>query len=383
MLGAVERHVLDATDAAQAAGQSETVLVGGGHHIHPTARLLGPIVIQSDVRIDPNATVVGPTLIGAGSRIASGAVVAHVAVGAYTVVPQDRVLCDRVWVGSVHDEPGNENQARVPSYSERLARLTSEPRAADAEALGEAPGRYYPLVKRAFDATVAAISLLVLTPLLLPIAALVWFDSRGSVFFAHTREGVGGALFNCLKFRTMRVGANDLQRRLKSQDKLDGPHFKLESDPRITRVGRWLRATNVDELPQLVNVLVGDMSLVGPRPSPFRENQICVPWRAGRLSVRPGITGLWQVCRQDREAGDFHQWIEYDLLYVQHMSLLLDLKVLAITLFTLGGKFPAPVSWLVRPSDQTMVHAAATASRGVTRRPSTLVQAESSQRSAP
>jgi lipopolysaccharide/colanic/teichoic acid biosynthesis glycosyltransferase len=88
----------------------------------------------------------------------------------------------------------------------------------------------------------------------------------------------------------------------------------------------------------LFNVLVGEMSLVGPRPSPFRENQICVPWREARLSVRPGITGFWQVCRHDRASGDFHQWIEYDLLYVQHMSLALDLKILAATAFTLGGK---------------------------------------------
>jgi lipopolysaccharide/colanic/teichoic acid biosynthesis glycosyltransferase len=91
------------------------------------------------------------------------------------------------------------------------------------------------------------------------------------------------------------------------------------------------------------------MSLVGPRPSPFRENQVCVPWREARLSVRPGITGFWQVCRHDRASGDFHQWIEYDLLYVQNLSLALDLKILAATVLTLGGKAQhVPASWLVR-----------------------------------
>ena len=119
---------------------------------------------------------------------------------------------------------------------------------------------------------------------------------------------------------------------------LDGPHFKLDRDPRVTRVGRVLRASNIDELPQLFNVLVGEMSLVGPRPSPFRENQVCVPWREARLSVRPGITGMWQVCRHDRDSGDFHQWIEYDLMYVRNLTIWLDLKILLATLVTAGGK---------------------------------------------
>jgi lipopolysaccharide/colanic/teichoic acid biosynthesis glycosyltransferase len=128
---------------------------------------------------------------------------------------------------------------------------------------------------------------------------------------------------------------------------MDGPQFKLHRDPRVTRVGRLLRTTNLDELPQLFNVVLGQMSLVGPRPSPFRENQVCVPWRQGRLSVRPGITGLWQVCRRDRASGDFHQWIYFDLLYVQHMSLWLDLKILVATVITLGGRWSIPLSWVM------------------------------------
>ena len=117
-------------------------------------------------------------------------------------------------------------------------------------------------------------------------------------------------------------GADAMQRELYAKNDVDGPQFKLEKDPRLTRIGRWIRPCSLDELPQLVNVALGQMSLVGPRPSPFRENQTCVPWREGRLSVRPGITGLWQVCRHDRANGVFHPWIHYDLLYVEHMSAL-------------------------------------------------------------
>jgi lipopolysaccharide/colanic/teichoic acid biosynthesis glycosyltransferase len=130
---------------------------------------------------------------------------------------------------------------------------------------------------------------------------------------------------------------------------VDGPQFKIEADPRVTRLGAFLRDTCIDELPQLINVVVGEMSLVGPRPSPFRENQMCIPWREARLSVRPGITGLWQVCRRKRAKGDFHQWIYYDLLYVRHQSLWVDLKILVATLVSLGGKWSVPLSWIVAP----------------------------------
>lgn len=350
LMAAMERSVRDAA-AVDAGGTGGPVLAGHGHLIDPTARLLGPVILQGGARVEANATVVGPALIGEHATVSSGAVVAHACVGAGAIVSPDQVLRDRSWIHIDRPAPwapAPSFAATVPSFTERLARHGVE--IAELDTLSTSTGgqtRFYPVVKRAADAVIAAVALVLLAPLLALIAALVRLDSRGSVFFRHTREGVGGELFECLKFRTMRVGADHLQRQLKSQDKLDGPHFKLDSDPRITRVGRWLRATNFDELPQLVNVLMGDMSLVGPRPSPFRENQICVPWRTGRLSVRPGITGLWQVCRQDRAAGDFHQWIEYDLLYVQHLAPLLDLKVLLATVATLGGKFPVPVSWLL------------------------------------
>jgi lipopolysaccharide/colanic/teichoic acid biosynthesis glycosyltransferase len=184
--------------------------------------------------------------------------------------------------------------------------------------------------------------------LLIVIAVAIWLESKGPIFYGDKREGLRGRVFKCWKFRTMYTGAHLAQLDLKALDQTDGPHFKVDRDPRVHRVGRVLRALNLDEIPQLFNVLVGEMSLVGPRPSPFRENQVCVPWRAARLSVRPGITGFWQVCRHNRSAGDFHQWIEYDLLYVQHLSLWLDLKIFAATMLTLGGKVaPVAPAWLV------------------------------------
>ena len=193
----------------------------------------------------------------------------------------------------------------------------------------------------------ALCGLLVLSPVLLAVALLIKMTSAGPVLFGHEREGRGGKAFRCWKFRTMSHRAHAQQRQLYAQNQVDGPQFKLSQDPRITRIGHVLRRTNIDELPQLLNVALGDMSLIGPRPSPFRENQICVPWRRARLSVRPGITGLWQVCRHERAAGDFHQWIYFDVLYARHRSFSLDMRILLATFLTLGGRWSVPLSWMI------------------------------------
>lgn len=117
----------------------------------------------------------------------------------------------------------------------------------------------------------------------------------------------------------------------------DGPQFFMEHDPRLTRIGRFLRMSNLDELPQFFNVLVGHMSIVGPRPSPRSENQYCPPWREARLSVRPGITGLWQVKRSRVQGLDFQEWIRYDIEYVENMSWRLDLWIIAQTVLQMIG----------------------------------------------
>jgi lipopolysaccharide/colanic/teichoic acid biosynthesis glycosyltransferase len=205
----------------------------------------------------------------------------------------------------------------------------------------------YPRLKAVFDVMAAVLGLLLLSPLFLLIALLVKLESKGPVFYGDRREGKGGRDFRCLKFRTMCADADRQQRDLLASNQVDGPQFKMARDPRVTRVGRVLRLLSLDELPQLINVVRLEMSLVGPRPSPFRENQLCIPWRDGRLSVRPGITGLWQICRNRRAQGDFHQWIHFDLLYVRHMSFAVDLRIITATVFSLAGQWPVPLAWIV------------------------------------
>lgn len=186
--------------------------------------------------------------------------------------------------------------------------------------------------KRLIDVTVAGGGLVLLFPFLVLVAFLVRFTSRGPALFSHRRQGLGGKEFPCWKFRTMTVGAHHMQDKLRKLNEVDGPQFKIGDDPRLTRVGRWLRRLNVDEMPQLWNVLIGQMSLVGPRPSPHEENQLCPAWRRARLSVRPGLTGLWQVLRRRETADlDFQEWIYYDVEYTKHRSLWLDLQILRYT----------------------------------------------------
>lgn len=190
----------------------------------------------------------------------------------------------------------------------------------------------YLWLKRAVDVTASAAGLIALTPLLLGVAALIKLTSRGPVFFAHKRQGLGGHEFFCLKFRSMAVGADAMQDALRDKNEVDGPQFRIVKDPRLTRLGAWLRRFNIDELPQLFNVLFGNMSLVGPRPSPDSENQLCPAWRRTRLSVKPGITGLWQVLRRRQcPQSDFQEWIYYDVEYARHRSLWLDWQILLHT----------------------------------------------------
>jgi len=169
--------------------------------------------------------------------------------------------------------------------------------------------------------------LILFAPIIPIIALVIKFSSHGPAFFKDKRQGLHGKTFNCLKFRTMDVGAGEIQDKLRVINQVDGPQFRIVDDPRLNTVGRFLRNTYIDEIPQFFNVLLGQMSVIGPRPSPESENTLCPPWRDARLSVRPGITGLWQVCRTRQPMKDFQEWIHYDTKYVRDLSLRMDLCI--------------------------------------------------------
>jgi lipopolysaccharide/colanic/teichoic acid biosynthesis glycosyltransferase len=182
--------------------------------------------------------------------------------------------------------------------------------------------------KRPFDILFSLVVLTVTLPLYPFIALAIILEDGWPVFFSHRRETLGGKPFGCLKFRSMRRDADQVKSQLAVANRADGPQFFIPDDPRLTRVGRVLRDFQLDELPQFINVLRGDMSVVGPRPSPFKENQYCPAWREARLSVRPGVTGLWQIRRTRAEGTDFQEWIKYDIEYVERESLWLDFMII-------------------------------------------------------
>ncbi len=185
-------------------------------------------------------------------------------------------------------------------------------------------------LKRTFDIVGATILLALLSPLLLAIVIAVRLSSRGPIVFRSIRRGIGQRPFQCLKFRTMYTDAEEHQADLEELNEATGALFKIREDPRLTRVGRFLRRFSLDELPQLVNVLRGEMSLVGPRPLPQRDYDMLEDWHRKRYLVLPGITGLWQV--SGRSELDFDDLVHLDFIYLEHWSLALDLTILLKTI---------------------------------------------------
>ena len=185
-------------------------------------------------------------------------------------------------------------------------------------------------VKRLIDIVLSSAALVLLSPLyLLTALAIKLEDPRGPVLYGQRRSGLHGRDFTMWKFRSMIAGAEKLQEQLRDRNEVDGPVFKITADPRVTRVGRWIRKLSIDELPQLWNVLIGEMSLVGPRPPIPDEVRQYERWQMRRLSMKPGLTCLWQV--DGRNNIDFNTWMDLDLEYIDNWSLFLDLKLLLRT----------------------------------------------------
>lgn len=186
------------------------------------------------------------------------------------------------------------------------------------------------LVKRVVDILISLISLIVCMPLFFIIAVLIKLTSKGPVFFRQIRNGINGREFNLIKFRTMVVGAELRKKEILGLNLMKGPVFKAENDPRLTKIGRFLRIASLDEIPQLINVLLGDMSLVGPRPALPEEVYKYEDWQRRRLSMKPGITCIWQV--SGRNKIDFNEWMKLDLYYIDNWSLGLDFMILFKTI---------------------------------------------------
>jgi lipopolysaccharide/colanic/teichoic acid biosynthesis glycosyltransferase len=283
--------------------------------IRRACRGQGAAWLDSSAVVSPEARLVGPVWIGAGRQVEPRLPV--VGPAALWDAPGARPTPDHLQWLEIERTAAFEHlvQVRRRSFWERGT-------------------------KRAFDIAFA-LAVLSLTFPVYPIVMLaIWLEDGRPFFFGHRRETLGGREFSCLKFRSMRKDAEKIKAQLAQANQVDGPQFYMENDPRLTRVGRIIRKLNIDELPQFVNVLAGHMAIVGPRPSPFKENQFCPGWREARLSVRPGITGLWQVRRSRRKGLDFQEWIRYDLEYVEHGGWRLDLWIIGQTLrVVLAGFF--------------------------------------------
>jgi exopolysaccharide biosynthesis polyprenyl glycosylphosphotransferase len=318
----------------QAGYRRRALLVGSGHHIDAVARALSertrtPVEVVGYISLTPRQQ---DGLRSMGELKELPEVLSreriHEVIIAAPEFPQDKAVelvdvCHNLGV-SVHLAPSTmeiliQRAQFVPGESVPL--FTLRPPVFQ--------GIDY-FVKRTFDLIVSIGLLFFLSPVLIAIAIAIKLGSRGPVIYRSVRPGISGEPFDCLKFRTMRVDADEVQVDLEDLNEQSGVLFKIRDDPRLTRIGRTLRRFSLDELPQLVNVVRGDMSLVGPRPLPMRDFERLEDWHKKRYLVLPGLTGLWQV--SGRSELDFDDLVRLDFLYLERWSIFLDLSILLKTI---------------------------------------------------
>ena len=194
---------------------------------------------------------------------------------------------------------------------------------------------YYEFFKRSIDVICSIIGLISLSPIFLIVSILIRLESKGEIIFKQKRVGLNGEEFEIYKFRSMVANAEELKEKLAEENEMSGPMFKMKDDPRITKVGKFIRKTSIDELPQLINVVKGEMSLVGPRPSLPKEVEEFEEWMNERLLVKPGLTCYWQV--SGRNNIDFEDWMKLDIKYVRERNFWLDIKLILKTILVLFG----------------------------------------------
>lgn len=317
------------------------VITGDGAQIADDVTLIGPVVLGPRCKVASGAVVIGPVLLGEDVEVGPGALVRDSVIWRHSRVEsraavEYSMLTERCTVSAgerIINSIVQDGGATVSPVSGSLdgsgpggldLGVGDEPRVARAAARAT-----YEFVKRAVDIAAPILALPLLAPILLLTALAVKLDSPGPVIFRQVRCGKNGREFKIFKFRTMVQNADELYAKFLAQNQVKGPMFKMKKDPRTTRTGEFLRRTSLDELPQLWNVLRGEMSLVGPRPLAMREMVWCPRWRDQRLTVKPGMTGLWQV--SSRGEFDFDGWIEHDISYVKKRSLWVDFVILLRT----------------------------------------------------
>ncbi len=194
-----------------------------------------------------------------------------------------------------------------------------------------APKPAYEVCKRIFDLVMSTFALIVLSPVFLAVAIAIKIEDGGSVFYSQTRLTKGGKMFKMFKFRSMCPNAHQMLDSLRDLNEMNGPAFKIKDDPRITKVGKFIRKTSIDELPQLVNIIMGDMSIIGPRPPLPEEVAQYTPYQMHRLDVKTGLA-CYHECQGRSEDKDFDKWVESDLRYIRERSMLTDIKVIFLTI---------------------------------------------------
>lgn len=287
----------------------------------PDSKLVGKVLLGTNINIGSNVILVGPAIVGDNTIIEHGAVINSSIIGPNVMVPANQFVQNNV-IGTFN------GGTKFSAHSFSCKSLDFDDQSLSNDNFRHwSRFSYVRSFKRIADCIAAIIALILFAPITPFIALAIKLTSRGSVLFKDKRQGLHGKEFYCLKFRSMTNGADNIQDKLRIVSQVDGPQFKMKDDPRLTAVGRFLRDTCIDEIPQFINVLLGQMSVVGPRPSPKSENTLCPYWRDARLSVRPGITGLWQIQRIRQPSKDFQEWIHYDTEYAKNLSLRLDLWI--------------------------------------------------------
>jgi lipopolysaccharide/colanic/teichoic acid biosynthesis glycosyltransferase len=281
--------------------------------------LTEPVFMGENVTVEDDVSIVGPVVLSENVHIKSGAVVRRSILGEGVVVKTDQVINNQICFQDFEQGIATDSVEWLP--------MPDQSQEGFADYRSWQWFSYARMGKRLFDIAASGLVLILLMPILLVVSIVVKLTSPGPVFYRARRQGRHGKEFDCLKFRSMIIAADEIQERLRVVNQVDGPQFKMENDPRITGVGKFLRDTFIDELPQFFNVLVGQMSIVGPRPSPENENDSSPAWRDARLSVRPGITGLWQIMRTRKEGVDFQEWVFYDTRYVRRLSFRKDMWI--------------------------------------------------------